>query len=79
MACPLQLSSGHLARLHHGSILFLEAVAYPFGALHLLLDASNDTAFLARAKSLGAEIANAIIETTLDELLILLMKRDEND
>jgi hypothetical protein len=68
------LTSRHLARLHHGSILLLESLAQSLAALEILVDASHHTAFLSRDDRFGGEVVDAVIEAALDEAGIGLSK-----
>ena len=59
------LSAGELTTLHHGGILFLEALAQPSRALEVLVDAAKDAAFLAGHQGFGGEIVDTVVEAAL--------------
>jgi len=61
-----------LAALHHGSILLLEALLQPGGALQVLVHTAHNTLLLAVDEGLGGEVIDTVVETALDHLGIHL-------
>jgi hypothetical protein len=61
------LSSRKLTALHHGGILFLEALSQPGGTLEVFVDTAKDTTFLSGDQGLGGEIINTVVEAALYE------------
>lgn len=74
-AAATRLPAGEGAALGHGSVLLLEAVSEPLGALEDLVDAPHDAALLARAQRLGGEVGDAVVEAALDQVRVHLRKR----
>jgi len=66
------LPARHAARLCHGRILLLEAVAQSLRALHVLVYASHDAALFARGERLALEAVDAVLEAVLDEIRVHL-------
>lgn len=62
-----RLSTGQTA-LCHSSILLLESVAEALRALHMLVDASHNTALFARGEGLALEAVDAGVEALLDKV-----------
>lgn len=59
------LSSRKLTTLHHGGILFLEALSQSGGTLEVFVDTAKDTAFLSGDQGLGGKVIDAVIEAAL--------------
>jgi hypothetical protein len=62
------LVASHGAALHHGSVLLLEALVQPGGALEVLVDTAHDASLLAVNEGLGGEVIDTVIEAALDHL-----------
>lgn len=62
------LPTGSLGTLHHGGILFLEALIQSRGALEVLVDTAQDTALFTVDERLGGEVIDTVIEASLDHL-----------
>lgn len=58
----------HLAALHHGRVLLLEALVQPGGSLQVLVHAAHHAALLAVDQGLGGEVVDAVVEAALHEL-----------
>lgn len=71
-ALASNLLGGHGAALHHGGVLFLEALLQAGGALQVLVNAAHHTGFFAVDQGLGGEIGDTVIEAALDHLGIHL-------
>lgn len=56
----------HLAGLHHGSVLLLEALVDALGSLHELVEAAVHAAGFLRNEGLGGEVVDAVVEAALD-------------
>ena len=69
------LPAGHLATLHHGGILLLEALVQALGALQELVHAAEGAALLAGDQGLGGEVVDTVIEAALDELGVHLNQK----
>lgn len=69
----VKILSSRQASLCHGCVLLLEPVAQPLGALHVLIDASHDTAFFARGEGFALEAVDAAVEALLDEVGVHLL------
>lgn len=54
--------------MHHGRILFLEALVQALRALEVLVNAAHHAALLAVDEGLGCEVVDAVVEAALDEL-----------
>lgn len=69
----MQLSSRQLARLHHGGILFLEALAESRRALQVFVDAAENASLFAGNQGLGGEVVDAVVEAALHETRVHLV------
>lgn len=65
--------------LHHGRVLFLEALVQALRALQVLVDAAHHAAFLAVDEGLGCEVVDAVVEAALDELGVHLHDKMVSD
>jgi len=81
--CPLNSSSpssssslpaGESTRLCHRSVLLLEPLAEPLGALEELVDAAHDAALLLGEQRLGSEVGDAVGEAALDKVGVHLWR-----
>lgn len=59
--------------MHHGRVLFLEALVQTLRALKVLVDAAHHATLLAVDEGLGCEVVDAVVEAALDELGVHLM------
>lgn len=57
-----------LTALHHGSVLLLEALLQPGGALQVLVHTAHDALLLAVDERLGGEVINTVVKAALDHL-----------
>lgn len=69
------LVASHGAALHHGSVLLLEALVQPGGALEVLVNTTHDASLLAVDERLGGEVIDTVIEAALDHLGVHLEER----
>jgi hypothetical protein len=68
------LSSGELTTLHHGGILFLEALSQSSGTLEVFVDTAKDTTLLSGDQGLGGEVVDTVVEAALYEAGVHLCK-----
>lgn len=67
-----KLPTRKLTALHHGGVLFLEALPEARGGLEILVDAAKNTAFFPGDEGLGGEIVDTVIKASLDETRVHL-------